>query len=125
MKQLKQILKERDDQIQLLKHKANCEINDLWNKLDKCKIHYEIGWITINVSLVKNLITFTLENIHENNSYQLIAAVNITTVLSNNFTKEDIQITRFQTSDIVLDPNIWKEMKQRIFNVIEEIIGFN
>jgi len=126
MKNIKVILEERNNAIQLIKHQANTNISDFWNKINGKEIYFEIGWVYIYVSLVADKITFNLEHIKDNNKYVLSATINITTILAENFTKDNVHFMQSYPVNVnVLDPKIWLEMKNRLYQVIDEYIGFN
>ena len=126
MKNIKSILAERDNKIKLIKHQTNNEINDLWNEINNKQIYYDIGWIYIKVTLISDLITFNLEHIYDNNKYILSASIKITTILAENFTKDNVHFMQAYpiNAKTILDPKIWLEMKDTLYRVIDEIIGF-
>lgn len=125
MKNIKAILEERNNAIQLIKHQTNTSINDFWDKINSKKIYFEIGWVYIYVSLVSAKITFNLEHIRNNNKYVLSATINITTVLAENFTKDNVHFMQsYPVNANILDPKIWLEMKNRLYQVIDEYIGY-
>lgn len=125
MKNIKAILEEKNNAIQLIKHQTNTNINDFWNEINGKKIHFEIGWVYIYVSLVSNKITFNLEHIKNNNKYVLSATINITTILAENFTKNNVHFMQsYPANSNILDPRIWLEMKNRLYQVIDEYIGY-
>ena len=126
MKNIKAILEERNNAIQLIKHQTNMNINDFWNEINGKKIYFEIGWVYIYVSLVSGKITLNLEHIRDNNKYVLSATINITTILAENFTKDNVYFMQsYPVNANILDPKIWLEMKNRLYQVIDEYIGFN
>ena len=137
MKQLRTILYDRDEKIKLIKHATNDAINNFWSELNSKQIYTDLGWTYIKVSLLADLITFNLEHIFNNYKYTLSASIKITTVLSNSFNKDNIQFIQSYPQSIntnlinssnqqfqILDPNIWVNMKNILYQLIDDYIGY-
>lgn len=125
MNNLVNILNQKRDEEKLLKHKYDVKISEYLQKMNNFNIHYEIGWINCQVSLSINLVNLKITYIHNNVIYNLLTSFNISRILENRFYKQDLQFKQTQSDNIMLDPKIWLEMRERLYVFIEEYFGFS
>ena len=125
MQNLINILKEKQEDERLLKHKYDVKISEFLHSMNDFNIKYEIGWVNCQISLSHNLVNLKITHIHNDIIYSLLINFNISRILENRFYKQDLQFKQMQSDNVMLDPKIWIEMKDRLYSFIEEYFGFS
>lgn len=118
------LINRHDENIKMLKHKVNSDINIFLESINGKKIKIDNMWISVLVSLSLNNITITIVEEKEE-KVKLHAAIKISEIIENKFTMKNIGFIQENDTRIIVDPKKWILMKELLIKYIEETIGFS